>query len=171
VLRSTLGRTDNSSPSWNEVVSSSYLRNGSQSSPSACACNIDSSHVGQDISPRRRKDRSFQAADLAEPYWRVQLATAAEAQRGPQSPNRLLRIGIKAAFPVARPVLGRTVLSRRSPVLCRGSLDDLPCSAGRPRCSLTCPINAASLPFLNKNGNEKGQFGAYIITALLAPHP
>jgi hypothetical protein len=55
------------------------------------------------------RTRSFQAADLPEPYWRVQLVTAAEAQRGPQSPNRPLRIGIKAALPVARPVFGRAL--------------------------------------------------------------
>jgi hypothetical protein len=43
-----------------------------------------------------RRIRSFQATGLAETCWGVQLATATETQRGPQSANRLLRIGIKA---------------------------------------------------------------------------
>jgi hypothetical protein len=42
-----------------------------------------------------RRIRSFQATGLAETCWGVQLATATETQRGPQGPNRLLRIGIK----------------------------------------------------------------------------
>ena len=85
---------------------------------------------------------------------RVQRATAAEAQRGPLKPE-LGFCGLASAQRSLWLAQCPGSLSRRSAVLCRGSLDRLPCSAGRRRHSVTCPIKAASLPFPNEHGNRE----------------
>ena len=66
--------------------------------------------------------------------------------------NWLLRIGSRAALHAARPVLGYA-----PPVL--------PCTLPwLPRSSVTCLIKAASLPFLDENGNDEAQLRVYVIT-------
>ena len=85
-----------------------------------------------------------------QPAWLKRMkGTAGNCSRGP---NRLLRAA--ALGPALSASLSAPPCSA---VLCRGSLDALPGSAGRRRCSLTCPIKAASLPFLNENGTREGQ--------------
>src|SRR2546423_9217781 len=69
-----------------------------------------------------------------------------------QSPNQLLNLRQCSLW--ARPVLRLTLL---------WLLDAPPCSARRSRCSVTCLIKAATLPFLSENGINPSTNGLLIV--------
>lgn len=81
---------------------------------------------------------SCQAAGLAETNERrgLKLGNYSRGPKGTPEPELAYANRLHAPLPMSRPVLGRAPL----------------CSAGPPRCSVTCLSKAASLPFLNEDG-------------------